>query len=84
LVEFDFSKNEKFHLCINNYQYPDPGIDSIGYDRNWLSVYIKVETSKDSWESQSPSLLTWELEMMINEFKNLKKEPLIQENNFLY
>ncbi|MDY0131133.1 MAG: hypothetical protein RBR53_00520 [Desulforegulaceae bacterium] len=61
MIEFDFSKNEKICLCINNYQYPDPGIDSIDYDRNWLGVYIKVENSKDLWESQSLFLLRWEL-----------------------
>ncbi len=76
MVNFDFGNNEKLYLCINNYQYPDAGRDCFKYDRNWLDIHISVQTHAGSWQINDPSLLTWELKMLIDEFRKIETETI--------
>lgn len=84
MVEFNFGKIEKICLCITNYQFPEAGRECFNYDRNWLNVSISVQTRAGSWQSNDPCLLTWELKMIIDEFRNIEFQGLSRKKTISF
>lgn len=76
-------ENQKVELRIHNYQFPDS--TDKDYDGNWLHIYLKVESKAGNWQTIDPSLLTWEVQEIIDWFKDLSQdnEPKNIELNFI-
>jgi hypothetical protein len=54
-----------FELRVAGYQFP--GFLGDVFDDNWLMVKIRVVPADDRpWESEDPSLLTWEVDRLSN------------------
>ena len=76
-------ENQKVEIKIHNYQFPDSTDKE--YDGNWLHIYLKVESIVGNWQSIDPSLITWEVQEIINWFKDLSqdKEPKNTDLDFI-
>ncbi len=57
-------KNAKLQLNIAGYEFP--GLENVPYDSDWLNIRIRVEHPRGSWTSTDPSLLTDEVERLID------------------
>jgi hypothetical protein len=86
MVRIEFNDADQVNLQISGYQYPK--IDDKDYDGNWLNVYIEINSRIGKWRTIDPSLLTWELEELIEafgkysreEFKNIETISFIEPN----
>lgn len=56
-------KNTEFELEIAGYQFPH--LKNEPYDSDWLNITICVKHSSGSWTKTDPSLLTYEVEWLI-------------------
>jgi len=63
--------NQTVELRITNYQFPK--ITNCEYDSNWLLVYLKVKSECGNWQTVDPSLLTSDVNEIINWFEKLSK-----------
>ena len=61
--------NQTVEIKITNYQYP-ASLDK-DLDGNWLNIYLKVESKVGNWQTVDPSLTTWEIQELIDWFKDL-------------
>lgn len=50
-------------MKVVGYQFPH--LENERYDSDWLNVRIRVKLPEVSWVATDPSLLTWELERLI-------------------
>ena len=75
--------NQLVELRIVNYEFPKN--NSCEYDSNWLMIYLKVRSEFGNWETLDPSLLTWEVEEIINWFEKISNNENLNSNflNFL-
>ena len=75
--------NQTVELKITNYQYPT-SLDR-DWDGNWLNIYLKVESKIGNWQTVDPSLLTWEVQTLIDWFNELSanKKPEYLEQVFI-
>jgi len=75
--------NQIVDFRITNYQFPKTIDDE--YDSNWLLIYLKVESKVGNWQTIDPSLLTREVEELIDWFNVLlyNKEPKDVILNFI-
>ena len=58
------SGDNQFLFEIKDYQYP--GNRNNEFDANWLYITIGVDTPQWSWKKTDPSLLTWEVQSLID------------------
>jgi hypothetical protein len=58
-----------FSVRIAGYQFPDINDDED--TSNWLNVEVSLEGFGQRWKSVSPSLMTWELEILADWFKDI-------------
>lgn len=72
--------NQTVELRIMNYQFP--GTSNRDYDGNWLNIYLKVDSELGKWQTIDPSLLTWEVEELINWLHTLSNN-IVPENKLL-
>ncbi|MDW3194993.1 MAG: hypothetical protein R8G66_21655 [Cytophagales bacterium] len=75
--------SQTVELRITNYQFPQtPDRD---YDGNWLNIYLDVDSELGKWQTTDPSLLTWEVEELINWFLTLSNngEPEYRHLEFI-
>lgn len=56
-------------LKIVNYQYPD--ILNQEFDSNWLNIFIDVKSKMGHWQTVDPSLMTNEVQLLIDWFRDL-------------
>jgi hypothetical protein len=75
--------NQFVEIVIRSYQYPNTNYGTD--DRNWLNIYIKVKSNFGHWQTIDPSLLTWEVQTLIQWFKCLEqsKKPRSIEMEFI-
>jgi hypothetical protein len=75
--------NQSLELKITNYQFPENNDGD--WDSNWLNIYINVVSKFGNWQTIDPSLLTWELQRLINWFMDLSenKKSLESEEDFV-
>ena len=57
---------ESLILWIDGYQFPQ--IENERYDSNWLNIGIEVQLKQGSWTTIDPSMLTMEVEQLIQWF----------------
>ena len=57
------NENTEFELEIVGYQFPD--LENEPYDSDWLNITIRVKHPHGSWTATDPSLLTEEVEDLI-------------------
>lgn len=74
-------ENQQVEIRVEGYEFPD--INS-SYDDNWLSIFIDVQTKNHKWQSTFPSLLTWEIEGLVEWFETLaeNKKPKWYKLNY--
>ena len=63
--------NQSVEIRVNNYQFPET--DDRDYDGNWLNIYLNVESELGNWQTVDPSLLTWEIQELIDWLVQLSK-----------
>ena len=63
--------NQSVEIRVNNYQFPET--DDRNYDGNWLHIYLNVRSDMGNWQSVDPSLLTWEIQELIDWLDQLSK-----------
>jgi hypothetical protein len=75
-------ENQTVELRIVNYQYPD--LNDGSWDRNWLNIYLDVNSKAGHWHTLHPSLTTWEVNSLINWFESLSQgiQPENQKLDF--
>lgn len=71
-MEFRGTDNQTVELKITNYQFPK-SLDR-DWDGNWLNIYIKVDSKVGKWQTIDPSLTTWEVQELIDWFKDLSND----------
>lgn len=71
-MEFRGLDNQTVELKITNYQFPK-SLDR-DWDGNWLNIYIKVDSKVGKWQTIDPSLTTWEVQELIDWFKDLSND----------
>ncbi len=76
-------ENQKVEIRLHNYQFPDS--TDKDYDGNWLEIFLIVQSKLGNWQSIDPSLLTWEVQEIIDWFKDLSldKEPKYKDLDFI-
>lgn len=75
--------NQSVELRIVNYEFPASRDKE--YDGNWLTIYLNVKSKFGNWQVTDPSLLTWEVEELINWIRTLSinKNPDYTEQEFI-
>ena len=75
--------NQTVEIKITNYQFPDT--KDREYDGNWLNIYLKVKSDMGNWQTVDPSLLTWEVQELIDWFEKLSRneKPRWKEQGFI-
>lgn len=75
--------SQTVELRVTNYQFPETS--DRDYDGNWLNIYLNVNSELGKWQTIDPSLLTWELEELINWFLTLSnnREPECRHLEFI-
>lgn len=71
--------NQTVELKITNYQFPE-SLDR-DLDGNWLNIYLKVDSVQGKWQTVDPSLTTWEVQDLIDWFKDLSCDSKPKWNN---
>jgi hypothetical protein len=71
--------NQTVELKITNYQFPE-SLDR-DLDGNWLNIYLKVDSVQGKWQTVDPSLTTWEVQDLIDWFKDLSCDSNPKWNN---
>lgn len=79
-MTFNCIDNQSVEFRITNYQYPDTTDKE--WDGNWLNIYLNVKSKLGNWQTIDPSLTTWEVQRIIEWFKELS-ESRIPESNIL-
>lgn len=67
-------------IKINGYQYPDLNDDPFGYDLNWLSISVSVQTHGGNWSGTDSCMNTAEAQELLEWLKGLKR----RDNRILY
>ena len=71
-------QNEKVEIKISDYQFP---IDTkYVEDRNWLNVYLSVDSNQGKWNTIDPAITTSELVEIKDWLKKIIKRQNIDEN----
>lgn len=75
--------NQTVEIRITNYQFPNT--KDREYDGNWLNIYLKVKSDTGNWQTVDPSLLTWEVQELIDWFEQLSRneKPRWKEQGFV-
>ncbi len=75
--------SQTVELRITNYQFPETS--DRDYDGNWLNIYLNVDSELGKWQIIDPSLLTWEVDELINWFLTLSnnREPDYRNLEFI-
>ncbi|AFL98848.1 MULTISPECIES: hypothetical protein [Desulfitobacterium] len=69
------SYGDEFSLRIVGYEFPDMDND-LGFDSNWLIVEVHCKHGEKTWVKRDPSLLTWEVGILIKWLRDiLYKQP---------
>ena len=68
---FNGIDNQIVEIKITDYQFPRETDDD--WDKNWLSIYLKVKSNFGNWQTIDPSLTTWEVRELINWFDTLSR-----------
>lgn len=63
-MKIDGINSQTVELRIVNYQFPYT-LDR-DYDGNWLNIYLSVDSQLGKWQITDPSLLTWEVEELVD------------------
>ncbi len=71
--------NQTVELKITNYQFPE-SLDK-DWDGNWLNIYLKVDSVQGKCQTVDPSLTTWEVQDLIDWFKDLSCDSKPKWNN---
>ena len=58
------NESTEFELEIVGYQFPD--LEGEPYDSDWLNITIRVRHPRGSWTKTDPSLMTEEVQDLIN------------------
>jgi len=72
-ITFKDYSNNTLLFSIKGYEYPDCSKNPDEYDKNWLNVCIKVKDKSGEYETQDPSMLTWELKELLDWFISISK-----------
>lgn len=62
-------ENQLVEFKIINYEFPNSNDKE--YDGNWLQIYLNVKSKLGNWQTIDSSLLTWEVQEIIDWFKLL-------------
>jgi len=65
------TNNQTVEIRIANYQFPNT--NDREYDGNWFNIYLNVKSDLGNWETIDPSLLTWEVQALIDWFYQLSR-----------
>jgi len=71
--------NQRVEIKITSYQFPKTS--KYEEDRNWLNVFLKVESNQGNWETIDPALTTSDLIEIKNWFEQILKNGKPKENN---
>ena len=63
--------NQSVEFKVVNYQFPTSRDKD--YDGNWLTIYLNVKSQFGNWHVIDPSLLTWEIEELIDWLMTLSR-----------
>lgn len=66
------NRDNRFELNLVRYEFPTHNNNET--DANWLLVSISVDHPKGSWSSTDPSLLTWEVERLVDWLRSVANE----------
>lgn len=69
---FNGLDNESVELKIHNYQFPES--PDRQEDGNWLYIHLVIKSAQGHWQTIDPSLLTWEVESLVEWFHDLGKK----------
>jgi hypothetical protein len=72
-------EDQSVELQITNYQFPHQSVSN-DYDRNWLIIYIDVKSKLGNWRTSDASLLTWEVEELINWLSDISNNNEVKWN----
>jgi hypothetical protein len=75
--------NQSVELVIANYEFPNS--DDKEHDGNWLNIYLNVKSKQGYWQTIDPSLLTWDVQAIIDWFNQLSQnqKPKWNELEFI-
>jgi hypothetical protein len=75
--------NQSVEIRVTNYQFPETRDRE--YDGNWLNIYLNVKSQLGNWQCVDHSLLTWELQELIDWLKKLSenKKPKFEQMEFI-
>lgn len=62
----------QFELQIAGYEFIDNPLDE--YDYNWLQITVSIQGFEQAWQCTAASLLTWEVQKLINWLQTIEKE----------
>jgi hypothetical protein len=69
------SKGQVVEIKITGYQFSQENSAS-EYDSNWLDINITVKTFDLTWSKTDPSLLTWEVQSLIDWINNISSDKI--------
>jgi len=64
------SDGTSFQFAVAGYQFP--ALATAEYDSNWLNIRIAATHSNGSWHAQDPSLLTYELQELVEWLEHVR------------
>ena len=75
--------NQSVEIKVSNYQFPET--KDRDYDGNWLNICLNVKSNLGNWQTVDASLLTWEIQELIDWLDQLSKNenPKWKEMEFI-
>ena len=71
-------ENQSVELKLVSYEFPNNrNVDE--HDKNWLNVFIKVDSKIGKWQAIDPSLLTWEVVELRTWFSCLAENKEVED-----
>lgn len=77
------SDNHSLTIQIKGYQFPNMGSQSDKYDANWLIVAVDVDIVNEHWRAESPCLLTWEVERLVEWLEEISNGNNVSSLSFI-
>jgi len=71
-------ENQKIEILITSYQFPET--TKYIEDRNWLNVFLKVDSKLGEWKTVDPALTTYDLISIKDWFNQIKINSKPNEN----
>jgi hypothetical protein len=67
--------DQSVEIKVAGYQFPD-NITPGDYDSNWLHIYLNVESKLGHWQTIDPSLLTWDVDKIVQWLFDLSQDKI--------